>query len=102
MHEFGVPIHDLDAGGREFRFPVRAAWLRGALEGTGVTPGDCDGEVAVRLSKSGNDVVVRGKLAAELLVPCARCLEPASVPVRRRAERPGRWRLRRASPEGRR
>ena len=81
MHEFGVPIHDLDAGGREFRFPVRAAWLRGALEGTGVTPGDRDGEVAVRLSKSGNDVVVRGKLRAELRVPCARCLEPASVLV---------------------
>src|SRR5437868_10119069 len=81
MHEFSVPIHDLDAGGREFRFPVRAAWLRGALEGTGVTPGDRDGEVAVRLSKSGNDVVVRGKLRAELRVPCARCLEPAAILV---------------------
>jgi uncharacterized protein len=81
MHEFSVPIHDLDAGGREFRFPVRPAWLRGALEGTDVLPGDHDGEVVVRLSKSANDVVVRGKLHADLKVPCARCLEPAPIRV---------------------
>jgi uncharacterized protein len=81
MPEFSIPIHDLDAGGREFRFPVRAAWLRGALEGTDVSPSDHDGDMAVRLSKSGNDVVVRGKLRAELKVPCARCLEPATIPI---------------------
>ena len=34
------------------------------------------------ISKSGPDVVVRGTLAAELTVPCARCLEHARVPVR--------------------
>jgi len=79
--EFAIPVHDLDAAGRAVRLPVRASWLRAALEGTDVSPGDSDGAVDLRVSKSGNDVVIRGKLTAELTVPCARCLEPARVPV---------------------
>ncbi len=80
--EFSIPVHDLDAAGKEFLFPVRAAWIRGALEATSVSPAPTDGELAVRVSKSGTDVVVRAKLRAELTVPCARCLEPAPVSVR--------------------
>jgi uncharacterized protein len=80
-HEFSVPARDLDAGGKQVRFPVRAAWIRGALEGTEVAQGGSDGVLDVRLSKSETDVVVRGRLTAELTVPCARCLEPALVVV---------------------
>jgi len=79
--EFSIPVHELDAAGKEFRFPVRAAWVRGALEATNISAVGTDGELDVRVSKSGNDVVVRGKLRAELAVPCARCLEPAHVSV---------------------
>ena len=80
-HEFSLPARDLDAAGKSVRFVVRAGWIRGALEGTGVgTPG-ADGELDVRLSKSGTDVVVHGKLRAALTVECARCLEPARVVV---------------------
>jgi uncharacterized protein len=79
--ELSIPIRDLDAGGREFHFPLRTAWIRGAVEGTDVTAGDQDGALEVRLSKSGNDVVLRGVLTAELIVPCARCLEPAHVTI---------------------
>jgi uncharacterized protein len=81
-HEFSVPAQDLDAGGKHVRFVLRAAWIRGALEGTDVGQGGTDGTIDLRLSKSGTDVVVRGTLAAELTVPCARCLEPAHVHVR--------------------
>ncbi|MGD0673811.1 MAG: DUF177 domain-containing protein [Polyangiaceae bacterium] len=80
-HEFTIPVHNLDAAGREFRVPVRVAWLRGALEGTDVGPVGGDGTLDVRVSKSGADVVVRGSLVAELLVACSRCLEPARVVV---------------------
>lgn len=81
-HEFSVPVRDLDAAGKPFRFTMRAAWIRGALEGTEVQPAGDDGSLDVRVSKSGTDVVLRGKLAAELVVPCARCLEPAHVSVK--------------------
>jgi uncharacterized protein len=81
-HEFAIPVKDLDAAGKPFRFSVRAAWLRAAFEGTNVTAGEGDGTLELRLSKSGTDVVVRGTLQAELRVPCARCLEPARIAVK--------------------
>jgi uncharacterized protein len=80
-HEYSIPMSELDAGGKEFRFPVRAGWVRGALEGHEATAAGPDGALVVRASKSGHDVVVHGTLDAELTVPCARCLEPARLAV---------------------
>jgi len=68
-HEFAIPVRDLDAAGKPFRFHVTAAWLRGALEGTDVGIPGGEGTLEVRLSKSGTDVVVRGTLRAGLTVP---------------------------------
>jgi uncharacterized protein len=79
--EFSIAARDLDAAGKAVRFVVRAAWIRGALEGTNVDAAGPDGELDVRASKSGTDVVVHGTLTAELTVPCARCLEPAQIAV---------------------
>jgi uncharacterized protein len=80
-HEFTIPVTDLDAGGREYTFTIRPSWIRGILEGHEATAGSKDGALAVRASKSGNDVVVHGKLHADLRVPCARCLEPFDLPI---------------------
>ena len=80
-HEYTIPVSELDAGGKEFRFPVRAGWVRGALEGHEATSAGTDGALAVRASKSGHDVVVHGTLDAALTLPCARCLEPAELKV---------------------
>src|SRR6202042_5420 len=60
---------------------IRAEWMRGALEGTNVAAAGPDGELDVRASKSGTDVVVHGTLKADLTIACARCLEPAHVTV---------------------
>ncbi len=79
--ELSVSVRDLDAAGKAFRFPLRAAWIRGAVEDTDVTTTERDGELDVRMSKSGHDVVVRGTLDAELVLPCARCLEPARIVI---------------------
>ncbi len=81
IHEFAVPASEFDAAGKSFSFPLRAAWLRGALEGCEVNPTEKDGSLDVRLSASGRDVVALGKLRAELVVPCARCLGPARIPI---------------------
>ena len=80
-HEFPIPIADLDVSGREVKFPVRAAWIRGALEESDATAAGNDGLLDVRVSKSGNDVVVRGHLTADLSVPCARCLEKVALHI---------------------
>jgi len=81
VHEFTIALHDLDAAGRAYTFPVRAAWVRATLEDRDIAPGNGDGALSIRASKSGNDVVVHGRLKAELVTPCARCLEPAHVTI---------------------
>jgi len=81
-HEFELNAHDLDAAGKELRFPVRADWMRGILEDSEATPvGEDGGWFEFRASKTGNDVLVHGHLEASLEVPCARCLGPARVAV---------------------
>ncbi|MBX3226660.1 MAG: DUF177 domain-containing protein [Labilithrix sp.] len=60
---------------------MRAAWVRGALEGHEATTSGKDGKIAVRASKSGHDVIVHGTLDAELEIPCARCLERTVLPI---------------------
>src|SRR5260221_8184883 len=80
--EIHIPVTDLDAGGRSYKFVLRSAWIRGLLEGHEATATDRDGELAVRASKSGHDVVVHGTLAVELRVPCARCTELFALPIR--------------------
>lgn len=81
-HEFPIPVSELDAGGKEYRFVLRVPWVRGQLEGHEAKAGEQEGSIVVRASKSGHDVVVNGRLEAELKVPCARCLEPFSVPLK--------------------
>lgn len=80
-HEYPIPVSELDAGGKEYRFTVRPAWIRGQLENHEANASEREGSIVVRASKSGHDVVVNGKLAAELTVPCARCLEPFALPI---------------------
>lgn len=80
-HELTIPVSDLDAGGKAYRFPLRAAWIRGVFEGHEATAAGPDGAVDVRASKSGHDVIVHGTLEADLTVPCARCLNPFALPI---------------------
>jgi uncharacterized protein len=78
-HEFSIPASELDAGGKDYDFTLRAAWIRGALEGHEATAAGNDGKLTLRASKSGNDVVLHGQLTADLELPCARCLQPVKV-----------------------
>ncbi len=80
-HEYSIPVSELDAGGKAYRFAVRPEWVRGAFEGHEATTSGSEGALEVRASKSGADVVIHGSLDAELTVPCARCLEPAKLPI---------------------
>jgi uncharacterized protein len=79
--EFPISVADVDAGGKSFDFVVRAPWIRGALEECEATTTGNDGSLSVRVSRSGQDLVVRGRLKAELEVPCGRCLGPTRFTV---------------------
>ena len=82
MAEFEIKVTELEAGSREYDFPIRAAWLAEQLpvvaaEGHSVAP--ADGALHIVAEKSGEDVLVRGSAMATLVVPCGRCLGPAHI-----------------------
>lgn len=78
--QFIVSVHDIDAGGLARSLELPLDWLASALDETGVSalgPGHAD----VRLSRTGHDIIVRGKVEATLSMPCARCLADTTHPV---------------------
>jgi uncharacterized protein len=82
MAEFEIKVTELEAGSREYDFPIRATWL--ATELPDLAPEDhvvatSDGALHFVAEKSGADVLVRGDATATLFVPCGRCLSPARV-----------------------
>jgi uncharacterized protein len=76
---FVVSIHDLDVSGRNAEFSITPAWLRGALEGCEMQPAGPEGRLDVHLSKTGSEVLVQGQVDVQLVVPCARCLDPVAL-----------------------
>lgn len=83
MGAFTVRIKELDDGPRELRGPITDEWLEAVLRDTEVRPvGRGDGRIDVSLTKSGREVLVRGRLAVTVQVPCARTLDPAIYELR--------------------
>lgn len=72
---------DIGEGGIDLRVAVSEAWLAAecpdASLGLSATGMCLEG----RLEPAGQGYLLRGTLRGELLVPCARCLEPAPVAV---------------------
>lgn len=59
-------------------FTLDEAWLSHALEGTDATPRG-PAKATVELSKSGRDVMVRGRVEAALSMPCVVTLDPLDI-----------------------
>lgn len=87
MATFEIKVQELDAGGKQYSFPITRAWLDRSLEGRGEhdlpLKGDptIEGELSVYAEKAGEDVVVRGRIRTRLLTECSRCLADAPIPV---------------------
>jgi uncharacterized protein len=80
MQIVAVSAHDIDAAGIAVDAALPAPWLDGELGITDLAA-QGPGRIKGRLSRSGNAIVVRSKVVAELTMPCARCLAPATVHV---------------------
>lgn len=80
MTLLSVSAHDIDAAGLAIDAELPLVWLKDELADAALE-GNAPGRVEIRLSRSGKDVVVRGKVKADLQTPCARCLEPAHIAV---------------------
>src|SRR4051812_23257269 len=80
MASLSVSAHDIDAAGVAVDIDLPPEWLAHELEDAHLE-GAGPGHVSARLSRSGEGIVVRGRVRADLTTPCARCLGPAAVHV---------------------
>jgi uncharacterized protein len=74
-------INEIGDEGLTLDVPVTSEWLASACPDLEAHPGPSGLRLRGRLSKSGEDYLLVGRLAGALETPCARCLEPARVPV---------------------
>src|SRR5262245_33632208 len=75
-------INEIGAEGLTLNVPVTAEWLTAACPALDARPGDRGLNLTGRIVKAGDDYLLRAELAGVLETPCARCLEPARVPIK--------------------
>jgi uncharacterized protein len=81
MSAFVLQIQDLDESGRDWSFAIGRDWLESALAGTELRAGSRDGRLTVHAQRNGYDVLVQGRIEAQVVATCARCLEDAPLEV---------------------
>jgi uncharacterized protein len=83
MAHFAIHVPDVDAEGKSYHFQLSPEWITSALESTDLRadPAVEDGAVDVFAQRSGDDIVVTGKIHTQIFADCVRCLEDAPVPV---------------------
>ena len=80
MPLISVSAHDIDAAGLGLDAELPPAWIDGELSDADVKA-RAPGEVTARLSRTGDEIIVRGRVKAALMVPCARCTDPTALAV---------------------
>jgi len=86
MAEFEIKVTELDAGGKDFVFPIRVAWLAEQLEALGdaregLRAPDFEGKLSFFAEQAGTDVVLQGRVVGGLVAECSRCLGAAPIAV---------------------
>jgi uncharacterized protein len=84
MRALVLPVHDIDEQGKDYAFPLSAAWLEEALAGTQLrpAPGAEPGALEVHAQRNGVEFFVQGEVRADLVVDCVRCLGDVPLPIR--------------------
>ena len=74
-------IKDIGEGGIDLSVVVSEAWLESECSDASLGLSEAGVRIDGRLEPAGEGYLLRGTLRGELTVPCARCLEPAPVPI---------------------
>jgi len=74
-------INEIGAEGLPLHVPVTAEWVAAACPDAELRPGPAGLALDGRIDKTGEDYLLRAHLRGELETSCARCLEPARIPI---------------------
>ena len=78
---FVVPLSDLENGPREVTFALTEAWLRDVLEPAGASARGA-GSATLELTKTGQEVMVRGQASFGAILPCVVTLDPVTYDLK--------------------
>ena len=81
MSTFVLQIQDLDESGKDWNFAIGSDWLTDALGETDLRAGAEPGSLKVHAQRSGEDILLTGRIEAGLFAQCARCLEDVTLGV---------------------
>ncbi len=74
-------INEIGAEGLPLHVPVTAEWVAAACPEAELRPGPGGLALDGRIDKTGEDYLLRAHVRGELEMTCARCLEPARIPI---------------------
>ena len=74
-------IKDIGEGGIDLSVAVSEAWLSAECPDASLGLSEAGVRLDGRLEPAGEGYLLRGTLRGELMVPCARCLDPAPVTI---------------------
>jgi len=80
MAEFTLQLRDLDDAGKDYAFTLSSAWMERVLADCALRPAGGPGKLSLHAQVHGRDVLLTGRLHADLNADCARCL--GDVPCR--------------------
>ena len=75
-----ISAKDIDTAGIKVDTEIPVDWINRELSET-EAEAKAPGHLAARLSKTSNNIVVRGDVTASVTMPCARCLTPTIVEI---------------------
>lgn len=83
MAQYVLHVPDIEESGKQYSFAIPATWVQSVLSDSDLRadPAQADGLLSIRVDRTGDDVVVTGKLRSHVVADCVRCLEDALVPV---------------------
>jgi uncharacterized protein len=80
MAELLIHVPDIESEGKHYEFPLELRWMTSALEATDLRPDpSATGRLDVIAQRSGDDILVTGKIHTRIFADCVRCLEDAPV-----------------------
>ena len=79
--EMRFKINEIGVEGIPLDIPLTAEWLKVACPQVDARPAPGGLVLRGRLARTGDDYLLRANISGALETPCARCLEPARVPI---------------------
>lgn len=75
-----ISAKDIDTAGIKVDTDLPVDWINRELSDT-EAEAKAPGHLSARLSKTANNIVVRGDVTASVTMPCARCLAPTNIEI---------------------